>query len=146
MAYTETVFGDPAEYTRNYQSGLSAWCSGCHNVYIEPASPYDIGDGSGSTIMRRHKVDITLTNTEPLMGTPATDLPLNDLTGNGRTDDDTMSCVTCHRAHGTDTDSTEVGAYQAASRGFLPPINTSMLLRRDNRGVCIDCHGYLNVE
>lgn len=150
-AYTETDFSssvlgesDPVEYTRNYQSGLSAWCSGCHNVYVEPASSYDIGDGFGGTVKRRHKVDITLTNTEPLTGTPATDLPLNDLTGNGRTNDDTMSCVTCHRAHGTDSDTTAVGAYQAASRGFLPPMTTSMLLRRGNRGVCIDCHGYLN--
>jgi predicted CXXCH cytochrome family protein len=149
MAYTETDFskqhpGNPIEYTRNYQSGLSAWCSGCHSVYSTAVGPYDIGDGQGPRVRRKHKVDITLIATNRLAGSPATDLPLNDLNDLGRSPEDTMSCITCHRAHGTDTDSTATGAYQVASRGVLPLLKTSMLLRRDNRGVCIDCHGYLN--
>lgn len=150
-AYTERDFNyvnaddkDIQEYTRNYQSGMSAWCSGCHSVYKTQFGPYDIGDGQGSMIRHKHKIDMTLTNTGDLGGLPATDLPLNDLTGNSRTNDDTMICLTCHRAHGTDTDSTAVGAYQASSRGVLPSMNTSMLLRLNNRGVCINCHGYLN--
>lgn len=143
-AYTETVFGNPVEYTRNYQSGMSAWCSGCHSVYTTEVGPYDIGDGQGPTDKHKHIVDVTLANTGRIKGTPETDLPLNDLTGNGRTNDDTMSCVTCHRAHGTDSDATAVGAYQVAGRGSLPTMTTSMLLRLSNRGVCINCHQYLN--
>jgi predicted CXXCH cytochrome family protein len=147
-AYTETDFNSAVdgiqEYTRNYQSGLSAWCSGCHSVYSTEVGPYDIGDGQGAQVRHKHKVDITLAATNRLAGSPDTDLPLNDLGTLGRSSGDTMSCVTCHRAHGTDTDSTATGAYQVASRGVLPLLKTSMLLRRDNRGVCIDCHGYLN--
>ena len=158
MAYTETYFGsgltrnpsnnalegEPIEYTRNYQSGMSDWCSGCHSVYSTEVGPYDIGDGQGSMIRHKHLVDITLTNTGRLAGSPDTNLPLSDPEGTTRDGNETINCLTCHRAHGTDTDSTDIGAYQAASRGFLPPMTTSMLLRRGNRGVCIDCHGYIN--
>jgi predicted CXXCH cytochrome family protein len=144
MGYTEVDFSGgnpdlPIEYTRNYQSGLSAWCEGCHTVYGTPEG----AAGSPDYIpYHRHKMDVQLVQGSRLYGTPSTDLPLNDLGPLGRTGADLMNCVTCHRAHGTD--STMTGVFLSAGRGGLPAMNTSMLLRRDNRGVCINCHAYLN--
>ena len=149
MAYTERDFSnDPApatgliEYTRNYKSGMSAWCEGCHAVYGTP----DGASGSPDNVAyHRHKMDVQLVSGTRLLGTPTTDLPLNDLGALGRTSEDLMNCATCHRAHGTD--STIDGPYvTAAARTGLPSMNTSMLLRLDNRGVCINCHSYLNAD
>ncbi len=150
MAYTERDFsngvpGAPIEYTRNYQAGLSAWCEGCHHVYGEPVGPYDIGDGQGPVIRYKHIVEVTLNDNARLNGLPATDLPMNDKSGNGRSSEDTISCMTCHRAHGTTATVTGFATLAKVSRGILPKgPNASMLLRMDNRGVCINCHQYLN--
>jgi predicted CXXCH cytochrome family protein len=161
MAYTETDFSvavdvndpavvrpdlvDPAkgwtamEYTRNYKAGLSAWCEGCHNVYSATTN--------GANVKIRHSVEVPLAvaaNPSTLLhasyGDPSSDLPLNDRSGNGRTVDDTLSCMTCHRAHGTTASMAGMNAYASADRGTLPALNDSMLLRRDNRGVCVNCH------
>lgn len=156
-AYTETGFGtgltydplsdslggEPVEYTRNYRTGLSAWCTGCHSVYGTKVGPYDIDNGEGSMERHKHVVDVTLTNTGRLTDAPDTNLPLSDPDGIPHDGDEMINCLTCHKAHGTTADASQMATAQAASRGVLPLINTSMLLRLDNRGVCIDCHWYL---
>ncbi len=148
MGYTEHDFsGDPApasglvEYTRNYRSGMSAWCEGCHSVY---GTPEGAGGSPDNVPYHRHKMDVPLVWTARLSGAPATDLPLNDLGALGRSSEDLMNCATCHRAHGTDKQMS--GTFLTAGRIGLPAMNTSMLLRLDNRGVCINCHAYLNSD
>ncbi|MFA5867269.1 MAG: cytochrome c3 family protein [Actinomycetota bacterium] len=166
MAYTDVQFGTgqtwdnlseppatvgaPIEYTRNYNAGLSAWCSGCHTVYEQPISVYDAGDGAGDRARYRHKTDVPLTGgagsrLNVTLGAPSTNLPLTDQLPLGRSADDTINCLTCHRAHGTTAKMDRMaGAIPAANRGILPSMTTSMLLRLDNRAVCADCHGYLS--
>ncbi len=158
-AYTEKDFdaGVPGVqiYTKNYRrgsgpnSGMTRWCTSCHTKYTtrEDAEPYNAGDAYGATVRFRHHADTEITGvTNEINGETynlTTDLPLNDETGDGRTDDDKMMCLTCHRAHGTDTSMMNQALLEPGERGALPV--GSMLLRRDNRGVCINCHSNLNV-
>lgn len=159
MGYTENNFGPglsniadprPIEYTRNYSAGLSAWCNGCHSVYGQPIGAYDIGDGQGAVSRHKHVVDVPLASTGRISGTPQTDLPLNDKIAGGtdiigRSSGDTINCLTCHRAHGTDAKMTGFATLSSFNRGVLPKgSGASMLLRSDNRSVCINCHRYLN--
>lgn len=158
-AYTEQDF-DPAaqgvqEYTRNYttrgvDSNISVWCSGCHTRYLaDPAHPqykhdpgYDPGDSEGFRPIHRHSMEIPIVGRliKDLTYDLTTELPLEDGTGDGRSDDDLLTCLTCHRAHGTDKTMQEDALLPAAGRGALPAGEDSMLLRRNNRGVCVSCH------
>lgn len=137
-------------FSYNYKAGLSAWCAGCHTRYMirQDATAYAAGDAIGAEVRYRHAVDVpvigryNIFNPATLYDLP-TDLPLQDLTNNGRTNDDTILCLTCHKAHGTDSAMGAVVNAQAAGRGSLP--NDSMLLRMNDRQVCqIACHKVVN--
>lgn len=162
MAYTERIFGndlaftppgsytgDPKEFTRNYQAGIAAWCSGCHTRYMtrQDTTAYDAKDAAGNQIRYRHAVDVPITGRVNRFNSLITyefqtDLPLEDKNGLGRTNDDDMTCLTCHRAHGTDAVMTgETVLVSGGDRGALPSGTDSMLLRMDDRLVCqTACH------
>jgi predicted CXXCH cytochrome family protein len=144
----------------NYKSGISAWCSGCHSQYMAAnnsdgtpnvnrggpgATPYDAGDSEGAQVRYRHTVDVVITGGKPdpindIAYNLTTDLPLQDLTGNGRSGDDTVLCLTCHRAHGTAAEMNDP-ALQVGNRGSLPSGTDSMLLRQNDRKICKSaCH------
>jgi predicted CXXCH cytochrome family protein len=151
MAYTETLFGPgldniadprPKEFTRNYNSGVSDWCVGCHSNYTT------YFDGSVKKI--KHTVEVPLsgsptTKLNTTYGLPETDLPLNDKIAGGdtpgRSPGDTLNCLTCHKAHGTTALMDRMAVIPASGRATdLPVLTGSMLLRMDNRGVCVNCH------
>lgn len=156
-AYTDKDFDperpDTQVYTMNYKSGQDAWCASCHTRYTtrQDTTPYDAGDVFGSVMRFRHNTDSMITGVvDPINGLHydlTTDLPLNHPTGEPT--EDTMSCLTCHRSHGTDA----VMSAQAAmgdidvdhpsdrhvpGKEGLPTGST--LLRRAQRGVCTNCH------
>lgn len=78
---------------------------------------------------------------------------IHDIAG---TESDWMGCLTCHRAHGTNTimdgyadsssnvvpnrDYNDQDSPTYVDPDGVPPANTSALLRADNRGVCERCH------
>lgn len=133
------------EVTRNYKSGISTWCTGCHTAYLKRGPQmYDAGDKYGLASRYRHGVDVVLPDhVDAVNGRrydARTDLPLEDLSGDGRTAEDEMTCLTCHRAHGTDAVMHNTGQMDPASRGRLPSGSDSMLLRQDDRIMCIRCH------
>lgn len=139
--------------TFNYRGGMSAWCSACHSMYMtrQDSTPYDAGDIEGAQVRFRHAVDVPVISTSPnrfngkLYGL-STDLPLQDVNGNGRDGVDTITCLTCHRAHGSSAVMAEETMLSAGGdRGSLPSGTDSMLLRLDNREICqIACHKVVN--
>lgn len=147
-AYTEKDFdsgqSDIQQYTNNYKSGLDTWCVSCHTRYTtrEDTTPYDAGDTFGSVKRFRHHTDSIIVGVNnPVNGLDynlTTDLPLNDVTGNGRTNDDKLMCLTCHNAHGTNAVMSTQAAMDPTERGILPVGST--LLKRSQRGVCTNCH------
>ena len=156
-AYTEKDF-DPDTpgiqyYTNNYKDNVDEWCIACHTRYNirgdangQSGDPYDAGDVYGTIPRFRHAVDLPIKGeTDPfnnLVYDLTTDLPLEDVNGNGRDANDKMTCITCHRGHGTAVVMTGnadfINSDYGNDRGALP--TDSMLLRLDNRGVCVACH------
>ncbi len=133
------------EYTRNYQSGFSSWCQACHTKYLERGpEKYNPGDIYEDVIRYRHGIDVPIADrTNPVNEIQydlETELPLEDITGNGRSSDDELTCVTCHRSHGTDVSMTGEAVLSSAERGILPSGTDSMLLRQSDRLMCSDCH------
>jgi cytochrome c553 len=156
---TRTFSGTSAEVTRNYRAGIAEWCTACHSRYMTRSDleAYDAGDAEGATPRYRHAVGVPIKSAfNHYLGATVsydfqTDLPLEDKgnTGTGaigRTDDDAMTCLTCHKAHGSSAVMT--GSAVLASdgdRGSLPADTNSMLLRLNNRQVCqTACHRVVN--
>jgi hypothetical protein len=130
---------------------MSGWCSGCHSTYIIKASEYNAGDGGNLVMRHRHPVNSELATFAGPVSLVVTDLPLplgHSISESGTPSNqssDWIDCLTCHYAHGTTA--TMIGwAGNADSLGNPPFPNmetgdrASMLLRRDNRGVCEVCH------
>jgi len=173
------------QYAKNAPNGkaMSAWCAACHTVYAQSDSTYDyqgtIGGplGATSTMYHRHPIDVPLsvgTAASPedralvtqLVDSPS--LPLEMGYGQmaaGTTHTDTkiwddrgnVSCLTCHRAHGTEATMTGWAATSLSDVTGLPqtlansttplgdkqgvdPTFDAALLRLNNRGVCEQCH------
>lgn len=154
-AYTETDFtaaDGVVEYTRNYAANIAAWCTTCHTRYFATYSGgsanankagdlYNAGDTYGAIERHRHSVDMAITGRTSITGTTynlVSDLPLEDVTGNGRTPDDRLTCLSCHKAHGSSA--SMYGASIIENRGPLPTGTDGMMLRTDARAMCGDCH------
>jgi predicted CXXCH cytochrome family protein len=142
------------------KKGLSAWCAGCHTEYNTVSSmgqsAYNANDGLLDTVRHRHPVNIPLTNADGILDRDiliATssdtnsawgdniDIPLehnpygeNQGSSQRQAKTDFIGCLTCHRAHGTNTTMT------GYALGGLPTADSSALLRANNRGVCERCH------
>ena len=136
-------------YTDNYKSGIASWCGSCHTNYLTRVEgSYDAGDKYGNRARYRHGMDVDLAGgpdavTRLVYQPMQTDLPLEDVTGDGRTFDDELTCLSCHRAHGTDAQMTGWAELDPAERGILPAGKDSMLLRQNDRTMCIKCHRIL---
>ncbi len=168
-AFTETDFSavnpvtDPKtpghagekEYTRNYKAGIANWCATCHTHYMatyvndtanqyKTGDLYNAGDSQGSIARERHTVDMIIWGRTSINGASynlTTGLPLEDVTANGRTPDDRLTCLSCHYAHGS---AAVMGgdSYLGPDRGNLPTGPNSMTLKTDRgRRLCGDCHG-----
>lgn len=131
--------------THNYKTGLSDWCVSCHTVYKTPvdSAPYNPGDAYTGEPRYRHMVDIAIKDvvdeTTGFTYDLDSELPLEQVSGSVPSDLDKVMCLTCHRAHGTDaTITARIVQYYNVDRGLLPKGST--LLRKNNTGVCVDCH------
>jgi cytochrome c553 len=104
--------------------GMSGWCAGCHDNYLEPkatftkasdgttytasATTYNAGDGNGLRLRHRHPINVQLDAYQKGGSAlvTATALPLahsldESSTGGVNQMSDWIECLTCHRAHGT---------------------------------------------
>jgi predicted CXXCH cytochrome family protein len=154
-AFTEhdfTATDGVTEYTRNYAANIAAWCTACHTRYYatntngtaniyKAGDVYNAGDTYGTIARHRHTVNTTITGNTSITGYDynlKSNLPLEDVTGNGRTADDRLTCLSCHKAHGSSA--TMYGSAILEDRGPLPSGTDSMMLRTDARAMCGDCH------
>lgn len=121
-----TVTGVKLTVTNNintaYVSGFNTFCGACHDKF-------NVGVGSGHIIdaegMYRHAMGVAATL--PSGG----DFRGGDLMTGTPLESGKVSCMSCHRAHGT----------KAVMNGTYTMGKSSYLLRIDNRGVCYNCHG-----
>jgi predicted CXXCH cytochrome family protein len=173
-----------AQYAKNVAStkSTSAWCAACHTVYAQSDSAYNYGTTLGGsaalTTYHRHPIDVALSvGTQPNAGDRSLITQLVDDPGlpleMGSTqvaagfsystpgaqiwdDRGNISCLTCHRAHGSAAVMTGWAATSLGSNGVpqtaagttnpladkagTNPTFDGALLRYDNRGVCERCH------
>lgn len=163
-----------ADGVDDYGSGISSFCAACHQSYHETAANV----GSDVTAQAYpstldsfvHRVDVLynyprwpgdpIGNADPEASGYSTDggvttyhLPLADNDGDATAEaGDTVTCLTCHVAHGSSVEMTGGSGYANASDPNHPwtsgagwvagetDVSNSSLLRLPNRGVCEVCH------
>jgi predicted CXXCH cytochrome family protein len=173
-----------AQYAKNVAStkSTSAWCAACHTVYAQTDSAYNYGTTLGavsgsSTVYHRHPIDVPLSVgtgsvanralITQLVDDPGMPLEMGYGTYNTGFSYSTagakiwdergnVSCLTCHRAHGTaavmtgwaataldvnGVPKTAAGTTNPlGGNGGVNPTTDGALLRYNDRGVCERCH------
>lgn len=129
-----------------YGNYAGQWCAGCHDLFNQTA--HDAGQsavnhaGTGVVNKYMHRMNFTVTDdndgVDAIVNANVYKVALS--VGNQ------LTCLTCHRAHGTasDTSSTEFDratTYKDSAGGTSDTSTSSVLLREANRDVCYDCHG-----
>lgn len=144
-AYAYNPTGNQPE-TPIYVSGMAQFCGFCHNLLLKPE---DSGHIKTGTIKRahgfagsspeskyRHPVGVDLTYTLPGMDTVTVNPAVLPTEGNPRT----VSCITCHFAHGTVSDAYFITNFPVCFGGAPMGTNGSMLVRDRTGRLCQDCH------
>ncbi len=121
--------------TANYISGSVTLCAACHSDFNAPgASGHTPASGTFVTDgMYRHSIGVvpgSYTSPSGASSPLTTTLPLEGT--NPVYSQNKIMCLTCHYAHGTVRAGTAVSSVTGAP--------STMLRRRDNMGVCQDCH------
>ena len=166
------VTGSPDQVNSVNNEGISKWCGACHDFYYDNADKLDSDDApsdagayysQGTNFMHAIDVDLTYLPRNGSVGSTPLDLfdnldegghtyadtlPVASDNAAGYGGDDEVTCVTCHRAHGTaeamETDA-RLGlkgrlSLGAAGNDAAENLDDSMLLRIKNRGTCELCH------
>ena len=128
--------GSNAFQVQNYGTTLANaqainnWCGTCHDNF-------NVGNDAGKTIGAsknnhyRHPVGVNIPTTTGFDTSLDTGVPLSG---------SAISCLTCHRAHGSSAQMTS--GYTTSWRNDDNALKYgSALLRRNDRGVCSQCHG-----
>lgn len=118
-----------------YKKGFTAWCSSCHDL---------LGSGhSGESGLFGHATDVTATIYASYNTTVGPGIPLEDSVTIDGESTGLVTCMTCHRSHGTTAEMTDgAESYQRIGEdGTEETVFSSVLLRINNRGVCYACHG-----
>lgn len=128
---------DPeTEQVTAYVSGINEWCAACH-------PRFNRGEGAGRSLTPgdtryRHPMGVAVT----LPPADGVNFFGGDMEKGTPLESGKLSCLSCHRAHGTKAQMT---GFWTAFIGWLREDGTisksSALLRLDNRGVCFNCHG-----
>ncbi len=143
-AYAYNPTGNQAE-TPVYISGMSQFCGFCHDKLLKPESSGHMLTGTykqshfwtNPENKYRHPVAVDLTYTLPGMDPVTVSPDVLPTEGNPKT----VSCITCHFAHGTVAD-----VYFNTNFPFSPfshwpeGSDGSMLLREGTGRLCQDCH------
>ncbi len=121
--------------TANYISGSVTLCAACHSDFNAPSgSGHTPASGTFVTDgMYRHSMGVAPGSYTGPSGMPeplTTSLPLEGT--NPAYNQNKIMCLTCHYAHGTVRSGTSISSVTGSP--------STMLRRRDNMGVCEDCH------
>ncbi|HWI55487.1 MAG TPA: cytochrome c3 family protein [Desulfobacteria bacterium] len=128
-----------------YGAGFNQWCGGCHAAFNTEGETRtgNTGTSNGSMMKFLHKVGVGVPDhvfsTELGSGLP---IP-TDTKGNGiGLPQWRVSCLTCHRAHGSSVNvSVGFPRFNASMTPYGDDVNQSALLRLPEREVCVKCHG-----
>jgi len=132
------------------EANIASFCSACHTAY--PSNSATTGLLANSVTHFRHKTEIALNATWVGCGSTCANATQNPedgtapkfttklrLADNATTANEVVTCLTCHRAHGSAASMSGNALLGTGTQGggFT---NDSSLLYLDNRGVCEVCH------
>lgn len=145
------------------EGSMSSLCGACHTAY--PSTGASEAYNVGGVTHYRHKTEMPYTDwTNPETGTAVTNNPETSplagfpglrLASNTGEDNTIVSCLTCHRVHGSAStmdgyalmqqfgglgDDDLTPSQTAAAGDGSPGASVSTLLYTDNRGMCQACH------
>ncbi len=142
-------FDQPTNTVKQYTYGFNGWCGGCHDIFDttkagDGRTGYDKTNGRNKYM---HKFGIYVDPTKFAGTDPykTAYLPLERDPNAGNLTE--ISCITCHRAHGTaataePTNWQRYASYKAyTNSGTTATGSGSALLRLKQRDVCYKCHG-----
>ncbi len=141
--YTQPAYKTPADSAR----GIAGWCASCHDNYKSDTFEIDAKGkkhlyyiGTDGKKHYHHAINVPIGNNPT--GNTSTDLPLAKNSAATADDDpgNYVMCLTCHRAHGTDSTMTDKAKVEPAQSSASSGPGQSTLLRMNNRGVCQNCH------
>ena len=156
--YTKEYYGSAGTGgapTTAGQGSIASLCGACHTAY--PSSGASVAYTAGGATHYRHKTEMPYTDwTNPETGTfvpnnpetsPISGFPALRLATNAANADKIVTCLTCHRVHGS-TSTMSGYALKTTFGGLgdtdLTPSQTALsistLLYTNNRGMCEACH------
>ncbi len=155
--YTKEYYGSAGGGGAPITTGgsLASLCGACHTAY--PSASASSAYTAGGVTHYRHKTEMPYTDwTNPETGVappnnpetlPITNFPALRLASNSTNDQKIVTCLTCHRVHGS-TSTMQGYALKTTFGGQgdtdLTPSQTadsiSTLLFTNNRGMCEACH------
>lgn len=147
----------PTKYTK----GINTWCGTCHDIfdtsgYGATASPATASTtrtgynllGGRSRYMHLFGIDVDPTKFagEDVAGPTPFEIRALALSDNASDVQKQITCLTCHRAHGSSAAATNKWTRYAAYNNYTGSGTNNMgqgsaLLRLPNRDVCYYCHG-----
>lgn len=151
-------FDQATNTVTRYTYGFNTWCGACHDVFDTSIGGLESGgwrSGYDKTTIARdkfmHKFGV---HVDPSQYAGTTDpytvkyLALEAQKPDGSADT-TISCITCHRAHGSSADVsglewTRYASYKDGSGATTTTGSGSALLRLPDRDVCYECHDIAN--
>jgi len=132
--------------TTGYGDNAGVWCAGCHDLFNQTAhnaGQNAVNDASGVVNRYMHRMNFTMDNdatgVQAVVNKTVYKVALSV--------NNKLTCVTCHRAHGTSTTVTNspswnrAATYKNSAGGTSSTSTSTVLLREKNRNVCFDCHG-----
>jgi len=144
-AYAYNPTGGQAE-TPRYVGGLTQFCGFCHDLLLKPEDSGHVLTGTRKPLhgfigtypenKYRHATGVDLTYTLP--GEDTVTVTPSILPTEGAPE--TVSCITCHFAHGTVADVYLKTNFPYDTSGHVMGTNGSMLLRYGTGILCQDCH------
>lgn len=129
--YVTKDYGSVAGNAYANAQSIDNWCGLCHGKFVQGHNAATTADG---TSHYRHAVGVRVFDYTGFDTSLASGVPLSGGTGQFA-----ISCLTCHRAHGS---AATVTSYSASFKDDADSTRYgSALLRRNERGVCYECHG-----
>lgn len=164
--YIREYYGSSGSNAFNANGSFGNFCGGCHSAYPSDGATLGLSApmNGASTVHYRHRTEMPYTNWESVangygfsMQNPETNPYLSNvvlrLASNSTQDNTVVTCLTCHRVHGTTATMTGWALSKLVdpagrSPDAITPSQTttsrSTLLYLNNRGMCEACHQWRN--
>jgi len=141
----QMTINDATNVPTGYTAGFNTWCGGCHDIFDTSATTRAGYNLEGGRTKYMHQFNKKVYDT--VYGGSTNPYTVAWLALETDAGDKEISCITCHRAHGSSAEALPVSFTRYASYKTYDGNNSttttgegSALLRLKQRDVCFKCH------